>query len=320
MIEVENLTKFYGPRPAIKGVTFSVDKGEVVGFLGPNGAGKSTTLNILSCIMPASSGSARICGRDVFEESMEIRKKIGYLPETPPLYTDMTVTDYLQFTARIRRVPSNKVKASVERVLEKCVLEDVQDRIINRLSKGFQQRVGLAQSMIHDPEILILDEPTIGLDPIQIIEIRKLIQELASSHTIILSSHILPEITQICRRVIILNEGEIAAVDSLEGLTSSLNKSERFILKVRNPQKGISEKLGALEKVISVQTKKEGQFLVECEMDSRMQDRVASLALENSWGIEELKLISMTLEDIFLRLTMEENEPNNEKSGSGGDA
>lgn len=318
MIEVENLTKFYGPRPAIKGVTFSVDKGEVVGFLGPNGAGKSTTLNILSCIMPASSGSARICGRDVFEESMEIRKKIGYLPETPPLYTDMTVTDYLQFTARIRRVPSNKVKASVERVLEKCVLEDVQDRIINRLSKGFQQRVGLAQSMIHDPEILILDEPTIGLDPIQIIEIRKLIQELASSHTIILSSHILPEITQICRRVIILNEGEIAAVDSLEGLTSSLNKSERFILKVRNPQKGISEKLGALEKVISVQTKKEGQFLVECEMDSRMQDRVASLALENSWGIEELKLVSMTLEDIFLRLTMEENEPNNEKSG--GDA
>ena len=315
MIEVENLTKFYGPRPAIKGITFNVNKGEVVGFLGPNGAGKSTTMNILCCIMPASSGSAKICGHDVFEESMEIRKKIGYLPETPPLYPDMTVTDYLRFTARIRRVPSNKVKASVERVLDKCVLEDVQDRIIKRLSKGFQQRVGLAQSMIHDPEILILDEPTIGLDPIQIIEIRKLIQELASSHTIILSSHILPEITQICRRVIILNEGEIAAVDSLEGLTSSLNKSERIILKVRNSKNGISEKLGALDKVISVHEEKEGQFLVECEMDSHMQDRVAGLALENSWGIEELKLVSMTLEDIFLRLTLDENEPINEKSG-----
>jgi len=315
MIEVENLTKFYGPRPAIKGITFNVNKGEVVGFLGPNGAGKSTTMNILCCIMPASSGSARICGHDVFEESMEIRKKIGYLPETPPLYPDMTVTSYLQFAARIRRVPSKKVSAAVDRVLEKCVLKDVRDRIIKRLSKGFQQRVGLAQSMIHDPEILILDEPTIGLDPIQIIEIRKLIQELASSHTIILSSHILPEITQICKRVIILNEGEIAAVDTLEGLTSSLNKSERFILKVRNSQNGISEKLGALENVISVKTEKQGQFLVESEMGSHLQDQVARLALENSWGIEELKIVSMTLEDIFLRLTLEENQPNKEKKG-----
>jgi ABC-2 type transport system ATP-binding protein len=313
MIEVENLTKFYGPRPAIRGITFNVNKGEVVGFLGPNGAGKSTTMNILCCIMPASSGSAKICGHDVFEESMEIRKKIGYLPETPPLYPDMTVTSYLQFAAKIRRVPSKKVSAAVDRVLNKCVLKDVRNRIIKRLSKGFQQRVGLAQSMIHDPEILILDEPTIGLDPIQIIEIRKLIQELASSHTIILSSHILPEITQICRRVIILNEGEIAAVDTLEGLTSSLNKSERFILKVRNSQNGISEKLDALQNVISVKTEKDGQFLVECEMDSHMQDQVARLALENSWGIEELKLVSMTLEDIFLRLTLEENEPIDEQ-------
>jgi len=315
MIEVENLTKFYGPRPAIKGISFSVNKGEVVGFLGPNGAGKTTTMNILCCIMPATSGSARICGHDVFEESMEIRKKIGYLPETPPLYPDMTVTDYLHFAARLRRVPSNKVKASVDRVIEKCVLKDVRNRIIQRLSKGFQQRVGLAQSMIHDPEILILDEPTIGLDPIQIIEIRKLIQELASSHTIILSSHILPEITQICRRVIILNEGEIAAVDSLEGLTSSLNKTERFILKVRNDQNLIPEKLSALENVISVTAEQDGRFLIECKMNSHVQDQVARLALENSWGIEELKIVSMTLEDIFLRLTLEENEPDKEKNG-----
>lgn len=317
MIEVENLTKFYGPRPAIKGITFNVNKGEVVGFLGPNGAGKSTTMNILCCIFPASSGSAKICGYDVFEESLEVRKKIGYLPETPPLYPDMTVTSYLKFAAEIRRVPSNKVRAAVDRVLEKCVLQDVQKRIISRLSKGFQQRVGLAQSMIHDPEILILDEPTIGLDPIQIIEIRKLIQELASSHTIILSSHILPEITQICKRVIILNEGEIAAVDSLEGLKSSLNKSERFILKVRNRKDDIQDKLKALDKVVSVKAETESEFLIECELNSQAQDQVARLALENSWGIEELKLISMTLEEIFLHLTLEENEPSEVKHGVG---
>jgi ABC-2 type transport system ATP-binding protein len=315
MIEVENLTKFYGPRPAIKGITFEVNKGEVVGFLGPNGAGKSTTMNILCCILPATSGSAKICGYDVFEESLEVRKKIGYLPETPPLYPDMTVTSYLKFAAEIRQVPSAKVRASVDRVLEKCVLQDVRQRIISRLSKGFQQRVGLAQSMIHDPEILILDEPTIGLDPIQIIEIRKLIQELSSSHTIILSSHILPEITQICKRVVILNEGEIAAVDSLEGLTSSLNKSERFILKVRNRQNDIQDKLKALEKVISVKAEKDNEFLLECEMNSKMQDQVARMALENSWGIEELKLVSMTLEEIFLHLTLEENEPSEVNKG-----
>ena len=317
MIEVENLTKFYGPRPAIKGITFKVNKGEVVGFLGPNGAGKSTTMNILCCILPASSGSAKICGFDVFEESLEVRKKIGYLPETPPLYPDMTVTSYLKFAAEIRRVPSNKVQAAVDRVLEKCVLQDVRKRIIGRLSKGFQQRVGLAQSMIHDPEILILDEPTIGLDPIQIIEIRKLIQELASAHTIILSSHILPEITQICKRVVILNEGEIAAVDSLEGLTSSLNKSERFVLKVRKSQNNIQDKLSALDKVISVKVENENEFLIECEMNSEMQDQVARMALENSWGIEELKLISMTLEEIFLHLTLEENEPSETSKGVG---
>ncbi len=317
MIEVKDLTKFYGPRPAIKGITFKVNKGEVVGFLGPNGAGKSTTMNILCCILPASSGSAEICGYDVFEESLEVRKKIGYLPETPPLYPDMTVTGYLKFAAEIRRVPAKKVQAAVDRVLEKCVLQEVRQRIIGRLSKGFQQRVGLAQSMIHDPEILILDEPTIGLDPIQIIEIRKLIQDLAREHTIILSSHILPEITQICKRVIILNEGEIAAVDSLEGLTSSLNKSERFVLKVRNSQNNIQDKLSALDNVISVKAETEDQFLIECEMNSETQDRVARMALENSWGIEELKLVSMTLEEIFLHLTLEEHEPSEVKNGVG---
>ncbi len=308
MIEVSNLTKFYGPRPAIKGLTFSIDKGEVVGFLGPNGAGKSTTMNILSCILPASEGSVKICGHDVFEQSMEIRKLIGYLPENPPLYADMTVTKYLEFAAGLRQVPRAKIRQSLERVLEKCVLKDVHDRLIGRLSKGFQQRVGLAQSMIHDPDILILDEPTIGLDPIQIIEIRKLIQELAAAHTIILSSHILPEITQICKRVIIINEGEIAAVDSLDGLTASLNKGERLMLKVRNGSTGIKETLQGLPKVRAVQSENAHQFVLECETDSHLQDAVARLALDNGWGIDELKPLSMTLEDIFLKLTLEEKE------------
>ncbi len=306
MIEVNNLTKFYGPRPAIKNLTFQVTQGEVVGFLGPNGAGKTTTMNILCCILPATSGSARVCGYDVFEQSLEIRKLIGYLPETPPLYTDMIVSDYLGFAARIRQVPKNKIAAAVDRVAEKCVLKDVLHRVIGRLSKGYQQRVGLAQAMIHDPEILILDEPTIGLDPIQIIEIRKLIQELAASHTILLSSHILPEVTQICKRVIILNEGEIAAVDSLEGLTSSLRKSERLVLRVRHPNNGIPEKLEALRQVRSVVAQDTNQFLIECDLNTHLQDQVAQVALDNAWGIEELKPVSLTLEDIFLKLTLEE--------------
>ena len=309
MIEVENLTRYYGSRRAINNLSFQIEKGEVVGFLGPNGAGKSTTMNIISCILPASNGTVKINGFDTFEQSLEIRKMIGYLPETPPLYTDMTVAKYLDFAAGIRGVPSKNIPAAVERVIEKCSLKDVGHRIIGRLSKGYQQRVGLAQAMVHDPEILILDEPTIGLDPIQIIEIRKLIQELAEEHTIILSSHILPEITQISKRVIIINEGEIAAVDSLGGLTASLRKSERLSLTIRKPENTIIEKLDSLDQVISASSTEENQFLIECSLRSNLQDDIAKLALENGWGIIELKPVSMTLEDIFLKLTLEEKEP-----------
>ena len=309
MIEVENLTRYYGSRRAINNLSFQIEKGEVVGFLGPNGAGKSTTMNIISCILPASNGTVKINRFDTFEQSLEIRKMIGYLPETPPLYPDMTVAKYLDFAAGVRGVPSKNIPAAVERVIEKCSLKDVGHRIIGRLSKGYQQRVGLAQAMVHDPEILILDEPTIGLDPIQIIEIRKLIQELAEEHTIILSSHILPEITQICKRVIIINEGEIAAVDSLGGLTASLRKSERLSLTVRKSENTIIEKLNNLDQVISASSTEEKQFLIECSLRSNLQDDIAKLALENDWGIIELKPISMTLEDIFLKLTLEEKEP-----------
>ena len=310
MIEVEKLSKSYGPREAIRGLSFYIGKGEVVGFLGPNGAGKSTTMNILSCIMPASSGSAKICGFDVFEQSFEIRKLIGYLPETPPLYTDMLVFDYLIFSAKLRNIPSSKAPAAAERVIEKCSLKDVRNRIIGRLSKGYQQRVGIAQALVHEPNILILDEPTIGLDPLQIIEIRKLIQELAASHTIILSSHILPEITQICKRVIIINDGQIAAVDSLESLTTRLNKGERFLLKIRQKSNKTIEKLRMLNKVNTVTEQETSQFTIDCEPQANIQDEIAKLALENNWGIVELKPASITLEDVFLKLTLEENEVN----------
>ncbi len=308
MIEVENLTKYYGPRKAINNLTFQIERGEVVGFLGPNGAGKSTTMNILSCILPASSGTARIQGHDTFEDSLAIRKIIGYLPETPPLYPDMSVRDYLMFAAEIRGMAGKQSQNAVERVIERCSLKDVGHRIIGRLSKGYQQRVGLAQAMVHDPDILILDEPTIGLDPIQIIEIRKLIQELAASHTIILSSHILPEITQICQRVIIINEGEIAAVDSLVGLTASLRKSERLSMTLRNPGDTVVEKLTALEQVLSVLPGEKNQFMIECELNSNLQDEFARLALENQWGLVEIKPIAMSLEEVFLKLTIEEKD------------
>ena len=310
MIDVKQLSKSYGPREAVRNLSFQVEKGEVVGFLGPNGAGKTTTMNILSCIMPASSGSAKICGFDVFEQSLEIRKLIGYLPEAPPLYSDMVVYDYLIFAARLRNVSSRKAFSAAEQVIEKCSLKNVRNRIIGRLSKGYQQRVGIAQALVHDPDILILDEPTIGLDPIQIIEIRKLIQELASSHTIILSSHILPEITQICKRVIIINEGQIVAVDSLESLTTRLRKGERLLLKVRQSDHETIEKLRTLNKVNTVTEQETAQFTIDCEPRADIQDEIAKLALDNNWGIVELKPASMTLEDIFLKLTLEENEVN----------
>ena len=308
MIEVEQLSKSYGPREAIKDLSFQIEKGEVVGFLGPNGAGKSTTMNILSCIMPASSGSVKICGFDVFEQALEIRKIIGYLPETPPLYSDMVVYDYLSFAARLRNVPLKNTQSAVEQVIEKCSLKEVSDRIIGRLSKGYQQRVGIAQAMIHNPDILILDEPTIGLDPIQIIEIRKLIQELALSHTIILSSHILPEITQICKRVIIISDGQIAAVDSLEALTTRLRKGERLVLNVRRNSSEILEKLRTLKKVNAVTEHQPANYTIDCEPNADIQDEIAQLSLNNQWGIVELKTVSMTLEDIFLKLTLEESE------------
>lgn len=229
MIEVEHLTKFYGDIRGIEDLSFKIDKGEIVGFLGPNGSGKTTTMRILVCYMPATRGRAKVAGFDVERDSMEVRKRIGYLPEHPPLYNDMSVRSYLGFVGRLRGLDKAEIGDGIERVVKTCGLEEVVNRIIGQLSKGFRQRVGLAQALIHNPEVLILDEPTIGLDPKQNAEIRSLIKSLAGAHTIILSTHILPEVTLTCERVIIIHQGKIVADSRLEELTKGQDLEEAFL-------------------------------------------------------------------------------------------
>jgi ABC-2 type transport system ATP-binding protein len=229
MVEVSGLTKFYGDLCAIQDVSFSVQKGEILGFLGPNGAGKTTTMRIITGFMPTNQGTVRVEDFDVQNQSREVRKRIGYLPENPPVYSDMTVSSYLEFVARIKGVPRKQVSGSLERVLQKCSLTEVASRLIGHLSKGYRQRVGLAQALIHDPPVLILDEPTIGLDPKQIIEIRSLIKELAGDRTVILSTHILPEVSQVCTKVVIINEGRVIVEKNLKELTQGVNLEEVFL-------------------------------------------------------------------------------------------
>ena len=259
--------------------------------------------------MPPPSGSVEGAGFDILNQSLEARRHIGYLPETVPLYTDMTVSDYLSFMGKIRGMNSNRMSSRRSDVIEICSLNEYQSTIIGKLSKGYRQRVGIAQAILHEPDVLVLDEPTIGIDPIQVVETRQLIKSLGQNHTLILSSHILPEITQICKRVIIINEGEIAAVDSLGGLTASLRKSERLSLTLRNSEGNILEKLKKLDQVISAANGEDNQYFIECKLRSNLQDDIAKLALENHWGIVEIKPVSMTLEDIFLKLTLEEKGP-----------
>jgi ABC-2 type transport system ATP-binding protein len=229
MIEVRNLTKRYGDVVAIRDISFTAATGQVLGFLGPNGAGKTTTMRVITGYMPATSGTVKVAGYDIFDDSYEVRKRIGYLPESPPLYNDMTVTLYLRFVGRIRGIPKAELGDSVDRVLRTCGLAQVTDRVIGHLSKGYRQRVGLAQALIHNPSVLVLDEPTLGLDPRQIIEIRRLIQELAGERTVILSTHILPEVTQLCEKVVIINEGRIAIEDTLANLTQNMTLEQVFL-------------------------------------------------------------------------------------------
>ena len=312
MIEAENLTKQYGSYTAIDDVSFQVHKGEILGLLGPNGAGKTTTMRILSGFFPATEGKAVVAGFDVFEQPLEVKRRVGYLPENPPLYGEMTVDTYLRFVATIKGVARSQLESRLGRARERCGLEEEGGRLIKHLSKGYRQRVGLAQALIHEPEILILDEPTIGLDPRQIIQVRELIKNLAGDHTVILSTHILPEVSMTCERVIIINHGKIVAVDSPRNLTAHLGEGQRIQLEVA----GRAEELPALletipqVKSVSVETL-EGDHhsvFVETHGSEDIRHVLARKVLDSGLELFQLNAQSMTLEEVFVELTTEDEE------------
>jgi gliding motility-associated transport system ATP-binding protein len=316
VITVENLTKRYATKTAIEGMSFQVEKGEILGFLGPNGAGKTTTMRIITGFMPASDGTVRVDGFDVFDNPLDVRRRIGYLPENPPLYLEMTVTGYLRFVAKIKGVPGEKIDADVTRSMERVNITDVKDRIIAKLSKGYKQRVGIAQALLNDPPVLILDEPTIGLDPKQIHEVRELIKDLAGKHTVVLSTHILPEVEQTCHRVIIINRGKIVAVDTPQNLRSQLQGGERITIEVQGPISEILSKLKAMSGVVEVQKVSDNdgrsRLQVEGQLQKDIRSDLARLIVQNGWGLYELQAASMSLEDIFLELTTaEESDKHN---------
>lgn len=308
MIEVHGLTKWYGPVPAIQDVSFEIAKGEVVGFLGPNGAGKSTTIRILTCFMPPTAGSATVDGLDCLEKSLEVRRRIGYLPENVPLYNEMTVRRFLSFVAQVKGVAWQDIRKEVGRVMEICGLEAVGNRIIGNLSKGFRQRVGLAQALVNNPPVLILDEPTIGLDPTQIVEIRRLIQDLREDHTVLLSSHILPEVAQICQRVLIINKGRIVATDTPQALTAQLQKSAKIHLTVSGDGTGLAESVRRLDGVLQVRTEAEDptRLVVETDRSRDLRAVLARTAVHYGVDLLELKTVDLSLEDIFMHLVTEE--------------
>ena len=310
MIEVENLTKYYGDFPAISDVSFTVDKGKILGFLGPNGAGKTTTMKILTGYMPPTDGVARIAGYDVVSQSLDARRRMGYLPETVPLYTDMTVRGYLGFMGSIRGMSRDRIRRRIGDVVDICRLGEYTDTLIGKLSKGFRQRVGIAQAILHEPDILILDEPTIGIDPIQVVETRQLIKDLGREHTVIISTHILPEVSAICQRVVIIHEGEIVAVDSPENLAERLQASAQVVVDVRGPKEKVAAALKGIDGVQSVtMTPLEdstASYTVTSLRDEDVREEVARQVVQQGWGLLRQESISMTLEQIFLRLTTEE--------------
>jgi len=310
LIKVENLTKRYAAKTAIEGMSFDVQKGEILGFLGPNGAGKTTTMRIITGFMPASGGSVRVDGFEVFDNPLDVRRRIGYLPENPPLYPEMNVAGYLRFVAKIKGVPKDRLDSEVQRVMERVNIVDVKERIIAKLSKGYKQRVGIAQALLADPPVLILDEPTIGLDPKQIHEVRQLIKGLAGNHTVVLSTHILPEVEQTCHRVIIIDHGKIVAVDTPQNLRFQLQGAERIFVEVAGPGREVLSKLRSTPGVINVREldAQNGQhrFQIEGELHKDIRSDLARLIVQSGWGLLELQSASMSLEDIFLKLTTAE--------------
>jgi ABC-2 type transport system ATP-binding protein len=307
VIQVQNLTRYYGRFPAIQEVSFEVQKGEILGFLGPNAAGKTTTMRILTCYLPATSGTAKVAGYDVFNDSMQVRKRVGYLPEQPPVYMDMTVKSYLNFVAKIKGVEARDRKNRVNEVMEKTAITNVQNDVIRKLSKGYRQRVGLAQAMVHNPEVLVLDEPTVGLDPNQIIEVRELIKRLAGSHTIILSTHILPEVEMTCQRVVIINRGKVVAQDTIANMTQRRHGAERLIMQIEGPDKSVCAKLAKVSGVKKVEldgtVNSVSRYAIECETGRDIRRDLAQAVVQNGWGLLELRSKDFTLEEVFLQLT-----------------
>src|SRR5262245_59938993 len=307
MLDVSNLTKIYGMRKVVDAVTFAVSKGEILGFLGPNGAGKTTTMRIITGYVPATGGTAKVAGFDVQEQPLEVKRRIGYLPEHPPLYREMLVRPYLDFVARIRGVPRRQIRTRVDRAIERCGLEAVSGRLIGLLSKGYQQRVGLAQAILHEPDLLILDEPTVGLDPSQIREIRSLIKSFAGEHTVILSTHILAEVTMTCHRVMIINEGRIAAEDTLERLAARGAGMRQVALRLARPGEGAAEALATVPGVARVQAQEDapGAYLLEVADGSDAREAIASLVVARGWGLLEMRPLTRSLEDIFIEIIRE---------------
>ena len=310
MIEVQNLTKRYGRVTAVDDISFRVERGEILGFLGPNGAGKTTTMRILTGYMPATDGKAIVAGFDVFDQPLEAKRRTGYLPETPPLYPDMSVVEYLAFVAKIKGVPPADQRQRVRAVMERTRVSDMANRLCSKLSKGYKQRVGLAQALIHNPDVLILDEPTAGLDPKQIIETRELIKELAGNHTIILSTHILPEVAQTCQRVVIINKGRVVAVDTPDNLKARLGGSETMYVQVDARGADAAAALGRVAGVARVTESDRRESLVGYEVASQhghdVRRELARTVVANGWGLVELRPMHMSLEEVFLSVTTDE--------------
>ncbi len=311
MIEVKDLTKRYGQHVGVEDLNFTVNKGEILGFLGPNGAGKSTTMNIITGYLSATEGSVSVDGHDILEEPQEVKKRLGYLPEAPPLYYDMTVREYLSFVGDIKKVDRKTKKVSLEKIMEVVRIEEVYKRLIKNLSKGYRQRVGLAQALIGNPPVLILDEPTIGLDPKQIIEIRNLIKDLGKEHTIILSSHVLPEVTAVCERVIIIHRGKIVASDTIENLSRGLRGSRRLSIRIAGPEKESLDLIKALpevEKVDLIGSREPDtfDFYVEAKGEADVRKPVFQAMSKAEHPILMMRSVDLTLEDIFIQLTTDE--------------
>ncbi|MBI3946842.1 MAG: ATP-binding cassette domain-containing protein [Armatimonadetes bacterium] len=310
MIEVQDLTKYFGEYAAIEKISFTVEKGEILGFLGPNAAGKTTTMRILTGFLAPTSGRAAVAGYDLATHSLEARKRTGYLPENVPLYDDMTPRAYLAYAARLKGVETRQVRKRVEEVMEATRVTDHADVLISKISKGYRQRVGIAQALIHNPDVLVLDEPTVGLDPNQIKEIRQLIKGLGGDHTIILSTHILPEVEMICGRVVIIHEGRVAAMDTPENLALRLQHSQQISLQVRGPAREVQAKLAALPGVMRVQSIRTGDSVVELLVDGEekrdVREALAAAVIQNGWGLRQLATVGMSLEEVFHKLTAEE--------------